>query len=144
VFQKNLKITDLTPIQKRIAEAVMLAELTCLRNNHPIRSVFSEAWHAYKCGEFTYDGATFVRERNSGSIFEVAALVHDYRNSSGCVGKAADQELFDIMIKLNYPLKLIIDRWLYCRFTFINVFKHRCLKTLCKQLPTNLYKLDNS
>ncbi len=143
MFQRNLKIHDLSPTDKRIAEAVMLAELVVVPNQHVIRTLFRKAWDSYKCGDFTYDGATFVRERNSGSIFEVAALIHDWRNSNGCVGKAADQEMFDIMIRLNYPLRLIIERWMFCRFTFVNVVRHKGRGTLCVELPTDLYKLNN-
>ena len=144
MFQKNIKIFDLTPIQRRIADAVMCAELVTIPNKHPIRAIYAEAWQAFKMGEFTYDGATFVKERNGGSVFEVAALIHDWRNSTGCVGKAADQEMFDIMIRLNYPLPLILERWFYCRFTFVNVIRHRAKKTLCKELPAGIYKLSNS
>jgi len=126
-----------------IAEASMLAELVVLPNKHPIRRLFAEAWNDFKIEKFAFDGATFVKERNRNTIFEVAALIHDWRNSSGCVGKKADREMFDIMIRLNYPLPLIISRWFFCRLTFINVFRHKCLKSYCREMPADLYVLSN-
>lgn len=143
MFQKNLKYAQLSQIEARVADVKMRVELMVVPNGHAVRKLYHAAWESYVRGEFAYDGATFVRERNSGTIFEVAAFVHDWRNSRGCVGRSADQEMFDIMIKLNYPLTLIIERWFYCRFTFLNVARHRIRKTICRQLPRNIYKLSN-
>lgn len=140
---KNLKYSDLNRKEAQIAYASMIAELVYLPKKHAIRSIFEQAWNDYTQDKFSFDGATFVKERNPNSIFEVAALVHDWRNSAGCVGKQADREMFDIMIRLSYRLPLIIERWLFCRLTFINVLRHKCLKTYRRELPTNFYVLSN-
>lgn len=142
-MQRDIKITDLTEVDLRVANAFMTSELITLPSKHPIRKLAIKAWTDFKDGKFTYDGATFVRERNGRTLFEIAALIHDWRNSSGCVGKEADQEMLDIMVRLNYPVKMIITRWLFCRATFLNVFRHKCMETYCETLPADLYKLSN-
>jgi hypothetical protein len=143
MFEKNRKYSEMNKRERMIADVTMRAELIHLPKAHPIRNIFYEAWNAYQLDRFSYDGATFVKERHKRTIFEIAALVHDWRNSSGCVGREADQEMFDIMIRLNYPLRLLLQRWFFTRFTWINKLRHMCLKTYCRTMPANLYKLSD-
>jgi hypothetical protein len=91
--------------------------------------------------KFSYDGATFLKERNPVTIFEVGAFIHDWRNSKGYVGKEIDNEFLCVMIALNYKPKLIIERWLLMRLTFLNVLRHKIKGTLKNELPINIYKL---
>lgn len=118
----------------------MLKELEVLPDVHPIRELFTETWIDFIMGKFSYDGATFVKERFSHTIFEVGAFGHDRRNSFGYVGKEIDNEFLCIMIALNYKPNLIIQRWLFMRFTFLNVLRHKILGTYKKELPNNIYK----
>jgi len=76
-------------------------------------------------GNFSYDGATFVKERYSHTIFEVAAFVHDWLNSLGYVGYSIDVVMFEIMKQLNYEKSLIRVRKIWTILTFINVLRHK-------------------
>jgi len=105
----------------------------------PIRFLLDKAIADYEAGKFSYDGATFVKERTK-SLFEVAAFIHDWRNAMGYVGKEVDNEMFDIMIVLNYDLKDIVLRYFLTRFTFINVIRHKITHTFLKNNPNNLFK----
>lgn len=110
----------------------MLSELEALPIHHEIRALFSDAWEDFNEGKFSYDGATFVRERSKSTIFEVCAFIHDWRNSNGYVGSKIDKEFFDNMIALNYSFDLIIERYYLTRLTFINVIRHIILGTYKK------------
>jgi hypothetical protein len=82
-----------------------------------------------------------VKERNPITKFEVGAFIHDWRNLNGYVGKEIDTEFMCIMIALHYEPKIIIERWLLMRLTFLNVLRHKIKGTYKNQLPTNIYKL---
>lgn len=77
----------------------MLQEVAFITWNHPLHKLLFKAIADFEAGKFSYDGATFVRER-SKSLFEVAAFIHDWCNAMGYVSYAVDREMFDIMIKL--------------------------------------------
>ena len=119
----------------------MLQELNHLPFRHPIRELFASVWTAFQCCDFSYDGATFVKERNPLTIFEVAAFIHDWRNSKGYVGKKIDREFLCIMIVLNYKPELIKERIFFMVLTPINVARHKFLSTHKKGLPANLFQL---
>lgn len=119
----------------------MLMEVILLPGlNHPLRSLLIIAIKDFEAGKFSYDGATFVKER-SKSLFEVAAFLHDWRNAMGYVSYAVDREMLDIMITLNYNLNLIKWRWFLTRFTFLNIIRHRVMCTYVGSKPENLYTL---
>ena len=128
---------DLCEWQK--GKVFMLSEVVHLTHTHPISILLIEAISDFEAGKFSYDGATFVRER-SKSLFEVAAFIHDWRNSMGYVGKKVDQEMFDIMIVLNYDVKDIVLRYFLTKFTFINVIRHKIMHTFVGNNPNNLFK----
>lgn len=118
----------------------MFLELHPYRWNSPIRKLLWKAIEDFEAGKFSYDGATFVRER-SKSLFEVAAFIHDWRNSMGYVSYAIDNEMFDVMITLQYRSELIFSRYILTRLTFINVIRHKLRKTFVSSVPDNLYRL---
>jgi hypothetical protein len=118
----------------------MFLELHPYSWNSPIRKLLWKAIEDFEAGKFSYDGATFVRER-SKSLFEVAAFIHDWRNSMGYVSYAIDNEMFDIMITLQYRSELIFSRYILTRLTFINVIRHKLRKTFVSSVPDNLYRL---
>ena len=126
--------------EMQIGHNFMIQELKVLPKVHPIKELFADAWIDFMLGRFSYDGATFVKERNPITIFEIGAFIHDWRNCKGYVGKAIDNEFMCIMIALNYKPNLIIERWLFMRFTFLNVLRHKIKGTYKKELPTNIYK----
>lgn len=104
----------------------MMSEMRDLDFKHPIRSLFMRAWDDFKDNKFSYDGATFVKERSSETIFELASFIHDWMNSLGFVGKNIDNMFIDIMITLNYDFSLIIKRYYLMRmFTWVNVLRHK-------------------
>lgn len=107
--------------------AIGLASLRTEIYNAPswVINVFEKAWNSFIQNEFSYDGATFVRERYSFTIFEVAAFVHDWLNSKGYVGKNTDKLMFMIMEELDYPNDTFIWRKLYTMLTFLNVIRHK-------------------
>ena len=125
----------------RTGHNFMIQELKVLPKVHPIRELFAEAWIDFQTGKFSYDGATFVKERNPITKFEAGAFIHDWRNLNGYIGKEIDNEFMCIMIVLNYNHKLITVRWLFMRLTFLNVLRHKIKGTYKNELPTNLYKL---
>jgi len=127
--------------QLRIGHNSMIQELKMLSKLHPIKELFADAWIDFMLHKFSYDGATFLKERNPITIFEVGAFIHDWRNSKGYVGKEIDNEFLSVMIALNYNPKLIIERWLLMRLTFLNIARHKIKKTYKKELPTNIFKL---
>lgn len=123
------------------AKTNMITELRVLPGlNHPIELLLRKAIADFEAGKFSYDGATFVKERFR-SIFEVAAFIHDWRNSMGYISYSVDQEMFDIMITLNYNLNLIKWRWFLTRFTFLNIIRHKILCSYVDASPPDLYIL---
>jgi len=138
---KNRYIYQISGSEWADGKAFMLSEVHHLHSMSPIRFLLDKAIADYEAGKFSYDGATFVKERTK-SLFEVAAFIHDWRNSMGYVSKEIDKEMFDIMILLNYPIELIKERLFFTKFTFLNVWRHKLLGNKLKQTPTNLYKLN--
>ncbi len=125
----------------QIGHNSMIQELKVLPKVHPIKELFNETWIDFTLGRFSYDGATFVKERNPITIFEVAAFIHDWRNSKGYVGQKIDREFLSIMIVLNYKPELIKERIFLLVLTPLNVARHRFLSTYKKGVPSNLYQL---
>jgi hypothetical protein len=138
-MRKNKLYSELSLKQRLRAESAMGYELRGLDYKHPIRTLHMLAWETYKTDGFTYDGPTFAKRRHAETDFEIAALIHDWRNSFGYVGKDVDREMFNIMISLNYPYELIVQRYWLTRFTFLNVIRHWIKGTLKNSTPKNLY-----
>jgi len=132
---------DFSEAEIQIGYNSMIQELKVLPKVHPIKELFADAWIDFMLGKFSYDGATFVKERNPLTIFEVAAFIHDWRNSNGYVGQKIDREFLCIMIVLNYKPELIIERKLFMLLTPLNIARHRFLSTYKKGVPSNLYQL---
>ena len=137
---KSRYIYELKHEEWKHGKAFMLQEVAFITWNHPLRNLLFKAISDYESGKFSYDGATFVKER-SKSLFEVAAFIHDWRNAMGYVSYAVDQEMFDIMITLNYNLNLIKWRWFLTRFTFLNIIRHKILCSYVDASPPDLYIL---
>ena len=137
---KSRYIYELRHEEWKHGKAFMLQEVARITCNHLLRSLLFKAIADYESVKFSYDGATFVRER-SKSLFEVAAFIHDWRNSMGYVSYAIDNEMFDIMITLQYRSELIFSRYILTRLTFINVIRHKLRKTFVASVPDNLYRL---
>ena len=138
---KSKYFKDFSEAEIQIGHNSMIQELKVLPKFHPIKELFADAWIDFVLGKFSYDGATFVKERNPLTLFEVSAFIHDWRNFKGYVGKEIDNEFLCIMIALNYKPNLIIQRWLFMRFTFLNVLRHKILGTYKKELPDDLFKI---
>ena len=141
MIRKSKYYNQFTEEEIRIGYNSMIQEIKSLPLGHSVRELFASAWMDFSIGKFSYDGATFVKERNPITIFEVAAFIHDWRNSKGYVGRIIDREFLSIMIVLNYKPRLIIQRWLLMRLTPLNVARHRFLSTYKKGVPSNLYQL---
>lgn len=141
MIRKSKYFKDFTEAEIQIGHNSMIQELKVLPKFHPIKELFASAWIDFQIGKFSYDGATFVKERNPLTIFEIGAFIHDWRNSKGYVGKEVDEEFCCIMIVLNYKPRLIIQRWIFMRFTFLNVFRHKILGNLNNKPPDNLFKI---
>ena len=141
MIRKSKYYNQFTEDELRIGYNSMLKELEVLPEVHPIRDLFASTWIDFKAGKFSYDGATFVKERFSHTIFEVGAFGHDRRNSLGYVGKEVDEEFCCIMIALQYNAELIFERMLLMKLTPLNVARHRILGTYKKELPSNLFQL---
>lgn len=139
---KSRYIYELRHEEWKHGKAFMLQEVLFITWNHPLRNLLFKAIADYESGKFSYDGATFVKER-SKSKFEVAAFIHDWRNAMGYVSYAVDREMLDIMITLNYNLNLIKWRWFLTRFTFLNIIRHRVMCTYVAASPPDLYILNN-
>lgn len=137
---KSRYIYQISEEEWEAGKEFMLRELHKYRWNLPIRKLLWKAIEDFEAGKFSYDGATFVKERFR-SIFEVAAFIHDWRNSMGYISYSVDQEMFDIMITLNYNLNLIKWRWFLTRFTFLNIIRHKILCSYVDASPPDLYIL---
>lgn len=138
---KSKYYNQFTQEEIRIGYNSMIQEIKILPLGHSVRELFASAWMDFSIGKFSYDGATFVKERNPITIFEVAAFIHDWRNSKGYVGQKIDREFLCIMIALNYKPRLIIERWLFMRLTFLNVLRHKFLGNLNNKSLDNLFKI---
>jgi len=136
---KNKYIYQIPANKWQQGKAFMLQEIYGLKHTHPIVILLNKAIADFEAGKFSYDGATFVKER-SKSLFEVAAFIHDWRNSMGYVSYKVDNELLEIMVVLAYDLKLIYWRYFLTRFTLINVFRHKIMHTFVAYVPNDLYK----
>lgn len=138
---KSKYYNQFTQEEIRIGYNSMLKELEVLPEIHPVRELFTETWIDFVMGKFSYDGATFVKERFSNTVFEVGAFGHDRRNSFGYVGRIIDREFLSIMIVLNYKPELIKERIFFMLLTPLNIARHRFLSTYKKGVPSNLYQL---
>ncbi len=138
---KSKYFNDFSEDELRIGHNSMIEELKVLPKVHPIKELFADAWIDFMLHKFSYDGATFVKERNPNTKFEIGAFIHDWRNSKGHVGKEVDREFLSIMIVLNYKPELIIERRLFMVLTPINVARHKFLSTYKKGLADNLFQL---
>jgi len=138
---KSKYYNDFSEAELRIGYNSMIQEIKSLPLGHAIRDLFASAWIDFQIKKFSYDGATFVRERNPLTIFEVAAFIHDWRNSKGYVGRKIDREFLSIMIVLNYKPELIKERIFFLVLTPLNIARHRFLSTYKKGVPSNLYQL---
>lgn len=138
-MRKNRLYSELTEVEIRVADAVMKAEMVGLDFKHPVRLLHLMAWKDFKADKFRFDGATFSKRRNAATEFEIAALVHDWRNSNGFVSYEVDEEMFSIMIALNYKLNLILQRYFLTRFTFLNIIRHKIKGTFKNEKPKNIY-----
>lgn len=137
---KNKYIYQIPANKWQQGKAFMLQEVYGLKHTHPIVVLLHKAIADFEAGKFSYDGATFVKER-SKSLFEVAAFIHDWRNAMGYVSYQVDREMLDIMITLDYNLNLIKWRWFLTRFTFLNIIRHKLMCTYVAPKPNNLYKI---
>ena len=140
MIRKSKYYNQFTQEEIRIGYNSMLKELEVLPEIHPVRELFTETWIDFVMGKFSYDGATFVKERFSNTVFEVGAFGHDRRNSFGYVGKEIDHEFLSVMIVLNYKPELIKERIFFLVLTPLNVVRHLFLSTLKKGGPINLYQ----
>ena len=141
MIRKSKYYNQFTQEEIRIGYNSMIQEIKSLPLGHSVRELFASAWMDFSIGKFSYDGATFVKERNPLTIFEVAAFIHDWRNSRGYVGRIIDREFLSIMIVLNYKPELIKERIFLLVLTPLNVVRHRFLSTYKKGVPSNLYQL---
>jgi hypothetical protein len=132
---------DFSEDELRIGHNSMIQELKVLSKIHPIKELFADAWIDFMLHKFSYDGATFVNERNPITKFEVGAFIHDWRNLNGYVGKEIDNEFMCIMIALNYEPNIMIERWLLMRLTFLNVLRHKFKGTFKNDIPLNIFRL---
>jgi hypothetical protein len=138
-MRKNLAYRDLTAHEAYDMEEILYKEIEHLDMNHPIRLLFMEALWNYKINKWKYDGPTFSMAYKS--FWEIPAFIHDWRNSMGYVSRKVDEEMFSIMILLNYPLKYIIQRWFLTTLTPLNILRHYFKGTLKKENPSNLFLL---
>ena len=139
---KSRYIYQLKHEEWKHGKAFMLQEVAFITWNHPLRNLLFKAIADYESGKFSYDGATFVKER-SKSKFEVAAFIHDWRNAMGYVSYEVDREMLDIMIKLDYSIDLIAWRGILTRFTFLNILRHKIKRTYVGSKPNDLFLIQN-
>jgi hypothetical protein len=134
-MRRNLGYRDLSAQQAYDMETNLYSEVNGLSYNHPIRVILDDAIWDYKKGLWKYDGPTFSKAPRG--FWEVPAFIHDWRNSMGYVSYSVDEEMFSVMIFLNYQIKYISQRWLLTRFTFINIF----IKYITGKLKNKTVKL---
>lgn len=140
---KNKYFLDFTNDEIRKGLASMKREIAMFhgKDKELINVLFARAWRSFINNEWSYDGATFVPERYTSEIFELAAFIHDWRNSMGYVGSWVDNEFIDIMIATNYPFRLIKKRYILMRFTFVNVLIHKVKGNYQKEKPSLIFSL---
>lgn len=92
----------------QIGHNSMIQELKVLPKVHPVKELFADAWIDFMLGKFSYDGATFVKERNPLTLFEVSAFIHDWRNSNGYVGRKIDREFLLYLLIIILLIKAIL------------------------------------
>lgn len=139
MMRKNLAYKDLTAQDAYDMEQTLRAEIAHLSMHHVIYRLFEISLSEYKMGLWKYDGPTFSKAPRG--FWEIAAWFHDWRNSFGYVGYYMDDEMFDIMIYLNYPLFAIRQRYLLTRLTFLNIIRHKIKGTYKNAKPTLIFKL---
>lgn len=103
----------------------MLIELADANAPVWLCELFKLAWEDFESNKFSYDGATFVKERSEKTLFEVASFIHDWLNALGYVSYAVDDLFLEIMRILNYPKRKLIVRWWLTRLTFLNKLRHK-------------------
>lgn len=125
----NQFYTDFTKSEIIIGKASMSKELV----DAPkwLCNLFVKAWSDFEQGKFSYDGATFVKERYENTLFEVASFIHDWLNALGFVGFAVDYLFVEIMYLLGYDEELINARTKFLKYTVFNVIRRKIM---------NLYK----
>ena len=74
---KNRFYREFTYQEINYGNNFMMSEMMNLDFMHPVRSLHMRAWQDFKDNKFSYDGATFVRERSDETIFELASFIHD-------------------------------------------------------------------
>lgn len=122
-MEKNRLHKDFTQAELKKGYVFMIMEL----EGAPawLRSLFFRAWVDFQANKFSYDGATFVRERSGYTLFEVAAFLHDWLNGKGIVSYEADRLMFRVMKILGYKKRFIIWRYLWTRLTIVNIWRHK-------------------
>lgn len=130
-----MKIYNINSTEWRIAKIALTTEVVGLHINHHIVKLLRQSIHDFEDGRWDYDGATFVRERFKTHCWEVAAFIHDWRNSMGYVGSKPDQEMFAIMNVLGYKKRHITIRKALCNFTFLNTIRHFLKGSLASSPP---------
>lgn len=138
-MRKSRYINQITVKEWQQGSAFMRSEMQNICDIH-VRKLLQKAIRDFEAGKFSYDGATFVKERTN-SMFEASAFIHDWRNSMGYVSYKVDREMLDIMILLDYNLSLINWRWFLTRFTIINIARHKILRSYVGSAPADLYRL---
>lgn len=127
---RNRYYDQLTQCEKIEAFKTLMFEIKHLPDDHRLVPLVHLAWDNYVSGKFSYDGATFARNRFKNTPMEAAALIHDWRNSQGFVSYQIDDEMLSIMVELKYPIGLIKERMLLTRLTFLNIIRHWFLRSL--------------
>jgi len=61
---KSKYYNQFTQEEIRIGYNSMCQEIKVLPLGHSVRELFASAWIDFSIGKFSYDGATFVKERN--------------------------------------------------------------------------------
>lgn len=114
-------------------------------NNAPdwLCNLFSRAWRDFENDKFSYDGATFVRERSNTTLFEVAAFIHDYLNAMGYVGFLVDYLFVEIMEILKYDNELIKERSKLLKYTIINIIRRKLMSAYKGDLNVAKWKEYN-
>lgn len=137
-MDKNKYYRDFTYSEIRVGFNSMLSEVS----NQPLwlRTLLFKCWKDFQDLRFSYDGATFVKERYDNTLFEVASFIHDWFNSMGYVGKNVDKLFIDIMEQLRYPKGIIRTRKILMWFTPINIIRHIILGSYKGDIDINKFK----
>lgn len=138
-MRRNLSYKDLNAEQALHMETTLYEEVKKLGEEHLVYKLLEEALWDYKKGKWKYDGPTFSKIYKD--FWEVPSFIHDWRNSLGYVSYVVDEEMFSVMIVLNYPIEFISQRWVLTRFTLFNIFIKYITGKLKKSDPKNLFIL---